>query len=222
MKKIKETLKRIESIPQRLYADARRHLDRLAIPRRSLGRLEDIAQRYAAIKNLKVSPVRKKVIFTFAGDHGVVEEGVSAFPKEVTPQMVINFLRGGAGVNVLARHAGAEVVVIDIGVDYDFEPQQGLVIDKVGYGTGNIAKGPAMTYEQAVRSINIGIALMDKWREKGIDIAGTGDMGIGNTTPSSAILAAMSGRNIEDVTGRGTGIDDDGLKRKISTIKKAL
>ena len=162
------------------------------------------------------------MIFTFAGDHGVVEEGVSAFPKEVTPQMVLNFLRGSAGVNVLARHVGAEVVVIDIGVDYDFEPQQGLIIEKVGYGTGNIAKGPAMTYEEAVRSINIGIALMDKWREKGTDIVGTGDMGIGNTTPSSAILAVISGKNIEDVTGRGTGIDDEGLKRKISIIKKAL
>jgi nicotinate-nucleotide--dimethylbenzimidazole phosphoribosyltransferase len=125
-------------------------------------------------------------------------------------------------VIVLARHIGAEVVVIDIGVGYDFEPQQGLVIDKVGYGTGNIVRGPAMTYEEGVKSINIGIDLMNKWGEKGVDIVGTGDMGIGNTTPSSAILAVLSGREIEDVTGRGTGIDDEGLKRKISTIRKAL
>ncbi|NIQ96182.1 MAG: nicotinate-nucleotide--dimethylbenzimidazole phosphoribosyltransferase, partial [Desulfuromonadales bacterium] len=159
---------------------------------------------------------------TFAGDHGITEEGVSAFPREVTPQMVYNFVNGGAGVNALARHAGADLTVVDMGVDHDFEELDGLVRNKIGYGTANFSKGPAMSREDAIRCLEAGIALAVKCKEDGVDLTGTGDMGIGNTSPSAAIVAAFSQLSVADVTFRGTGIDDEGLKRKVAVIEKGL
>lgn len=171
----------------------------------------------------KENPVLKdKVVFTFAGDHGVTEEGVSAFPKEVTPQMVYNFVRGGAGINVLAKHVGARVVVADLGVATDLEKHPGLVIKKTGYGTKNMVKGPAMTRDEAVKAVENGIEIFEEEYKKGIDIAGTGDMGIGNTTPSSAISSVITGKAVETMTGRGTGIDTEAFLNKIATIKKAI
>lgn len=195
-------------------------IDRQAKPQGSLGRLEEIARRYVAITGRE--DVRRKAVFTFAGDHGVTEEGVSAFPREVTPQMVYNFLDGGAAINALCRHAGAEVVVVDMGVDHDFPSHPGLLHRKVGRGTANLAKGPAMTREEAVRSLEAGIAIAVDCREKGIDLVGTGDMGIGNTTPSSAIIAAITGVAVEAVTFRGTGIDDAALAHKVRVIEEGL
>jgi len=197
-------------------------MDSLTKPKESLGVLEVIAQRYAAIKEDLNPSVKRKVIFTFAGDHGVVEEGVSAFPKGVTVQMVLNMLAGGAAVNVLARHVGAETVIVDIGVDYDFVPAEGLVISKVGYGTKNFTQGPAMTYEQALRSIRVGMDLAGEYAKRGVDIIGTGEMGIGNTTPSSAILSVLSGLSPWEVTGRGTGIDDRALQKKVDVIERGI
>jgi nicotinate-nucleotide--dimethylbenzimidazole phosphoribosyltransferase len=165
--------------------------------------------------------ITNKIIFTFAGDHGVTEESVSAFPRDVTPQMVYNFLRGGAGVNVLARHVGARVIVVDIGVDHDFEPSEGLEIRKIGRGTRNMTKGPAMTRDEAERALLAGVEMVEKYRE-GLDIIGTGDMGIGNTTPSSAIVAVMTGTDPEKVTGRGTGIDEASLANKVDVIRRAI
>jgi nicotinate-nucleotide--dimethylbenzimidazole phosphoribosyltransferase len=170
-------------------------------------------------------PIKKKIIFTFAADHGVAEEGVSAFPKEVTRQMVLNFLRGGAGINVLARHAGAEVAVVDIGVDCDFDEAEGLIRKKVVRGTGNIRKGPAMTRGEALQCVETGIALAEKYVGKyGGDglIFGTGEMGIANTTPSSAVVAAFTGTPVVEITGRGTGIDDKAFGHKIAVIQDAL
>jgi nicotinate-nucleotide--dimethylbenzimidazole phosphoribosyltransferase len=146
---------------------------------------------------------------------------VSAYPKEVTPQMVMNFLRGGAGVNVLAKHAGVRVIVVDIGVDHEFEPAEGLEIRKVGRGTRNMAFGPAMSREEAERSILVGVEMVEKYR-RGLDIIGTGDMGIGNTTPSSAIVSVITDTAPELVTGRGTGIDDATHAGKIAVIRKAI
>jgi nicotinate-nucleotide--dimethylbenzimidazole phosphoribosyltransferase len=157
-----------------------------------------------------------------AGDHGVVENGVSAFPKEVTPQMVYNFLNNGAGINVLARHVGARVVVVDMGVACDLKDNPALIVKKVNYGTKNMAKGPAMTRDEAIKSIENGIKVFEEELPGGINMIGTGDMGIGNTTPSSAIVAAITGRSVEEVTGRGTGIDDNALYGKIAAIKEAL
>ncbi len=216
------TVSSIGEINEEFYAIAQKRLDNLTKPPGSLGRLEEFARRLVAITENKTPILDKKVVFTFAGDHGVTEEGVSAYPKEVTAQMVLNFIRGGAGINVLARHAGAEVVVVDIGVDYDFKELDGLMKMKVVRGTRNFAKGPAMTKEEAVKCIETGIKLAEGYAIKGYKIFGTGDMGIGNTTPSSAIAAVLTGKTVASVTGKGTGISDAALKNKIRTIEKGI
>ncbi len=216
------TVKNIREINMDFYDSAQKHLDNLTKPPGSLGRLEEFAGRLVAITEDMSPIIDKRVVFTFAGDHGVTEEKVSAYPKEVTPQMVFNFIRGGAGINVLARQAGAEVVVVDIGVDYDFGALSGLTAMKVVKGTKNFAKGPAMTREEAVRCVEVGIELANGYAKKGYRIFGTGDMGIGNTTPSSAIAAVLTGRPVSDVTGKGTGITDEALKNKIEVIERGI
>ncbi|QWV97103.1 nicotinate-nucleotide--dimethylbenzimidazole phosphoribosyltransferase [Geomonas nitrogeniifigens] len=222
MKLLETTLAKIQPVDEALLAKAQAKLDNKTKPLGSLGRLEEVGRRFAAITGSLAPDTAKKVIFTFAGDHGIVEEGVSLFPKEVTPQMVLNFLRGGAGVNVLARHSGAEVRVVDVGVDYDFEPAPGLIIRKVAKGTRNFAKGSAMTREEAVAAIEVGIALADEAKKEGIAMVGTGEMGIGNTSPSSAIIAAIAGCTVREVTHRGTGIGDEALENKIKVIQAGL
>lgn len=204
---------------------ARQRLNNLAIPLGSLGQLLDVAEQLAAIKETLKPSVKKKVVVTMAGDHGVVAEGVSTCPQDVTPQMVYNFVAGGAGINVLAEAAGARVIVVDMGVAADLSSlvQQGKIIDrKVGYGTNNMAHGAAMTREQAVQTLETGIEIAGQLAAEGVELLGTGDMGIGNTTPSSAMLAAFSGLPPAEVTGRGTGIDDVTLAHKIKVIETAL
>jgi nicotinate-nucleotide--dimethylbenzimidazole phosphoribosyltransferase len=222
MKLLQDTLAEIHPVNSDLLKKAQTKLDNKTKPLGSLGRLEEFARRFAAIAGTLDPDAEKKVIFTFAADHGVVEEGVSAFPKEVTPQMVFNFLRGGAGVNVLARHAGIEVRVVDMGVDHDFGNIPGLIHRKIARGTRNFAKGPAMSREEAVAAVETGIALANVCRAEGVAMAGTGEMGIGNTTSASAIIAAISGMPVRKVTHRGTGINDDALKNKIRVIERAL
>lgn len=219
---LEQTMRNIKPLNSEWYDIAQKRLDNLTKPLGSLGRLEEFARRLVAITENKSPILDKKVIFTFAGDHGVTEEDVSAYPKEVTKQMVFNFLRGGAGINVLARYAGAEVVVVDIGVDHDFGEVEGLVNMKVIRGTKNFTKGPAMTRDEAVRCIEVGIELANGYAKKGYKIFGTGEMGIGNTTPSSAVAAVLTKRSVGDVTGRGTGISDETLKRKIEVIKRGI
>lgn len=211
----------IAPVDGELLERAQEHLDNLTKPRGSLGRLEEFAARFVAITGDLSPRVTRKVVFTFAGDHGVADEGVSAFPKEVTPQMVFNFLRGGAGINVLARHAGAEVVVVDMGVDFDFEGAEGLVDRKVVHGTGNMRKGPAMTRQEAMRCIAAGVELAFEYALPGAIFA-TGEMGIANTTAASAITAAITGRPVREVTGRGTGVDDEAFEHKVKVIEEAL
>jgi nicotinate-nucleotide--dimethylbenzimidazole phosphoribosyltransferase len=213
-------LERIRPVSPKKMAEVQVRLDSQTKPRGSLGRLEEFARRYVAITGREETG--RKVVFTFAGDHGVTEEGVSAFPREVTPQMVFNFLTGGAGINALARHVGAEVIVVDMGVDFDFQETDGLLLRKVGRGTRNLSRGAAMTREEAIRSLETGIDLAVFCKENGIGLAGTGDMGIGNTTPSAAIAAVFTGLSVEQVTHRGTGIDDAALVRKIAAIKQGL
>ncbi|MFH1563651.1 MAG: nicotinate-nucleotide--dimethylbenzimidazole phosphoribosyltransferase [Nitrospirota bacterium] len=223
MNKIDKLLESITPIDCNSFEETQRRLDNLTKPQGSLGRLEEFAKLVVAITGKKNPDLSKKVIFTLAGDHGVCEEGVSLFPQEVTPQMVYNFIRGGAGINVLAKHVGAKVIVVDMGVAVDLEPHPDLIIKKIGYGTKNITKHPAMTYRQTINSILAGAEVFeDELSNSGIDIVGTGDMGIGNTTPSSAIVAAITQKSVEKVTGKGTGIDDESLKKKIETIKKAI
>jgi len=203
-------------------AQARRRQDSLTKPRGSLGRLEELSVQVAGITGQAVPRLAHKVIVTMAGDHGVVAEGVSLYPQEVTPQMVFNFLRGGAGINVLARHIGARVVVVDIGVAAPLGPHPGLLSRKVAFGTRNMARGPALSREEAWKAIEVGLGVVEEESARGLDIVGTGDMGIGNTTPSSAITAAMTGEKVAKVTGRGTGIDDKQLAHKVEVIERAL
>jgi nicotinate-nucleotide--dimethylbenzimidazole phosphoribosyltransferase len=219
---MQETLTKIQPVDHEILRQAQTKLDGKTKPLGSLGRLEEFACRFAAITGTLDPNTDKKIIFTFAGDHGVVEEGLSAFPKEVTTQMIFNFLNGGAGVNVLARHVGADVRVIDIGVDHDFGPLPGLIDCKVARGTRNFTKGPAMTREQTVAAIEVGINLANQAKADGVSMVGTGEMGIGNTTPSSAIIAAISGKSVRDVTHRGTGIDDRMLQNKIRVIEQGI
>jgi nicotinate-nucleotide--dimethylbenzimidazole phosphoribosyltransferase len=219
---INSILKNIKPVDGKWYGVAQKRLDNLTKPVGSLGRLEEFARRLVAITGSDDPGIDRKAIFVFAGDHGVTEEGVSAYPKEVTPQMVLNFLRGGAGINVLARHAGAEVVVIDIGIDYDFGELDGLKHMKVVKGTKNFSRGPAMTREEAIQSIKTGFALAEAYAINGYGLFGTGDMGIGNTTPSSAIAAVLTGKTVSEVTGKGTGISDESLKKKIGVIEKGI
>lgn len=221
MGKLQDILKQIQPVDTLRTNEIQAQLDSLTKPHGSLGRLEELAKKYCLITGKNKPVIRNKIIFTFAGDHGVASEGVSAFPSAVTPQMVYNFLRGGAGVNVLAKHVNAKVVVVDMGVDHDFEPTEGLEIRKIGRGTRNMALGPAMTREEAERAVLAGIELVEKYRD-GLDIMGTGDMGIGNTTPSSAIVSVITNTDPELVTGRGTGIDDQALRNKVAIIRKAI
>ena len=214
------TLSLIRPVDSEKMAAIQGRINRQAKPQGSLGRLEEFARRFAAITGRDT--VQKKVVFTFAGDHGVTEEGVSAFPREVTPQMVFNFLEGGAAINALARHVGAEVIVVDMGVDFEFKPMNGLLLKKIGRGTANFAKGPAMSRQEAIRCLETGIELAASCRDAGIDLVGTGDMGIGNTTPSAAIAAVFTGLSVPQVTHRGTGIDDAALANKIRVIEEGL
>ncbi|MBN2402351.1 MAG: nicotinate-nucleotide--dimethylbenzimidazole phosphoribosyltransferase, partial [Spirochaetes bacterium] len=223
MNKLNETIERIKSPGKEKYEEALKKLADQARPAGCLGVLEDISARLAGIFNTLDVKLKNKVIVTCAGDHGVVEEGVTLFPQEVTRQMVFNFVNGGASVNVIARHAGARVYVADLGVNYDFRPALEIFHKKVRKGTSNFTKGPAMTRGEAIRSIEAGIEIVEELMKHGpVDMLGTGDMGIGNTTPSSAVIAAFSGIPVEKLTGRGTGIDDGMLKHKIAVIEKAL
>lgn len=218
----RETIDRIQQTDSRLLVQAQERLDRLTKPIGSLGRLEELAARYVMITGEMKPAVPRGVVFTFAADHGVTAEGVSAYPSAVTPQMVLNFLRGGAGVNVLARHAGIEVRVVDIGVAFDFEAAPGLIHRKVMPGTKNLLVEPAMSPIQAEEALQVGIELVTEAALQGIGLIGTGEMGIGNTTASSAIAAAMTRRPASEVTGRGTGIDDASHARKIDVIQRAI
>src|SRR5689334_21529803 len=216
------TLPIISSLDLAAQSAARARQDTLTKPPGSLGRLEELSIQLAAITGQPRPSVARKAVIVMAGDHGVTAEGVSAYPAEVTPQMVLNFLRGGAAINVLARQAGARVIVVDIGVASNLVPQPGLEIRKVACGTRNMALGPAMTSVQAEGAITIGMRVVEAEIAKGLDLVATGDMGIGNTTASAAIVAALTGQPAARVTGRGTGVDDAGLARKVAVIERAL
>jgi nicotinate-nucleotide--dimethylbenzimidazole phosphoribosyltransferase len=223
MKLLNDTIAKIGKPDAEIEQAALERLRNQARPSGSLGVLEPLSARLAGIAGTIDVRLDRKIIVTCAGDHGVVEEGVSLFPQEVTSQMVYNFVNGGASVSVLANHAGAEVRVADIGVNADFEPDLPIFHKKVRKGTANFIKGPAMSRDEAVASIEAGISIVDELvAQNRPDMIGTGDMGIGNTTPSTAIIAVFSGLPVCDLTGRGTGIDDQGLKLKVKVIEKGI
>lgn len=212
----------IKPLDAKAMAAARARQDTLTKPQGSLGRLEALSVQLAGIQGKPIPQIRHKAIITMAGDHGVVAEGVSAYPQEVTPQMVYNFLGGGAGINVIARQVGARIIVVDMGVASELKAHPQLLSRKVALGTRNMAIGAAMTEAEAIKAIETGIAIVNAEVANGLDIVGTGDMGIGNTTASSAICAVMTGRSVAEVTGRGTGVDDKQLTHKIAVINRAL
>ena len=219
---LQTTVGQVQPFDPRLAEQAQQHLDRLTKPRGSLGRLEELAKRYVAITEQIPPMIRRKAVIVFAADHGVVAEGVSAYPQAVTEQMVHNILQGGAAINALSRQANAEVRVVDIGVVAELPPLPGLIVRKVRPGTANMARGPAMTRQQAQHSLEIGIAIAEQCHRDGVSLVATGDMGIGNTTPSSALVALFTGASVEQVTGYGTGIDDNTRQHKVAVIERAL
>jgi len=221
MHEIDERIARIAPLDNQSIAAARAHLDRLTKPQGSLGKLETVACRLAGMIGQRIPEPGGKAVVVMAGDHGVSAEGVSAYPAEVTRQMVLNFLAGGAAVNVLARQAGADVVCVDIGVNADLAHPR-LYSRKVRKGTGNIAREPAMTREEAVSAVRAGIAMIDELVGQGYGLFATGEMGIGNTTPSAAMLCAFTGTEPEAAVGRGTGIDDAAWRRKVEVVRRAL
>jgi nicotinate-nucleotide--dimethylbenzimidazole phosphoribosyltransferase len=205
-------------------AQARARLEQLTMPHWALGRLMDLAEELAGMTSSVRPPVGRKTVVTMAGDHGIVAAGVSKYPQEVTVQMVYNFVQGGAGINALAKLVGAQVVVVDMGVAGDLGElvKSGKIISKrTGAGTRNMATGPAMSRNEAVRSLEGGIEVALELGPS-TDIFGTGDMGIGNTSPSAAVIAVFSGSPLAEIVGRGTGIDDAQLVHKNAMIEQAL
>jgi nicotinate-nucleotide--dimethylbenzimidazole phosphoribosyltransferase len=219
---LNKTLANIKPLDEKAMAEARKRQGELTKPAGSLGRLEEVSIKIAGIQGKGKPQIKHKAMIVMAGDHGVVDEKVGNWPREVTAQMVENFLHGGAGINVLSRQVGARVVFVDMGVASDLKPDKQLIVKKVDYGTKNMCLGPAMTEAQAVKALEAGIEVVTAEAKKGLDIVGTGDMGIGNTTASSAIFAALSGKTAAEVTGRGTGISDEQLQHKIDVIKRAM
>ena len=222
MVSLQKVIQGIGSLNEKAMGAARERQDSLTKPQGSLGRLEELSIKVAGIKGEVASALRNKAIVVMAADHGVVTEGVCLYSQDVTAQMVQNFLRGGAGINVLARQVDARVVVVDMGVAGELKPHPELISKKVALGTRNMMLGPAMSREEAINAIEAGLYIVEREVEKGLDIIGTGDMGIGNTTSSSAITAAITAATVAEVTGRGTGIGNKQLAHKVRVIEEAL
>src|ERR1017187_3224723 len=212
-------IERIDPLPS---AEAQRRLDSLTKPIGSLGRLEAIATQMFAIFSGRIPLPLRRAVYVFAADHGVTAEGVSAYPREVTAQMVHNFVAGGAAINVLARLHDVQLTVVDVGVDAEFEPAPGLCRMKVRRGSGNMLREPALTQEDVTAAIEIGIRLAEAARDQGQTLVAVGEMGIGNTTSASAIAAVLTKQQIGEVTGLGAGLDLDGRNRKLNVLRRSL
>ena len=217
------TINEIKPVDRALAAPGQAHLDNLTKPQGSLGRLEELALQLYMVQGGAKPQADPCRVYTVAGDHGVVAEGVSLFPQEVTRQMVLNFVGGGAGINALARTSGAELFVVDAGcLGGAFDEHPNLIQGKVAQGTANLAVGPAMTRAQCIEALMLGVDLADRAHADGVRVLGTGDMGIGNTTPSTALYCAYLGLNPASMTGPGTGLDRQGVSRKVEVVKRGL
>ena len=224
---LESIVKGIQPLDAKWIKKAEERTAQLIMPTRALGRLHDISEQLCAIQKTLEPSVDRKAFLVMAGDHGVVKEGISAYPQEVTAEMIKAFLAGGAGINVLARQVGAEIIVVDMGIipELDLSTLQEsnqFIIRKVANGTANLARGPAMSTAEARRAILTGFQLACDLFKQGAQILGTGDMGIGNTTPSAAIGAVITGSSLEEMVGRGTGVDDRGLHRKREAIRSGI
>jgi nicotinate-nucleotide--dimethylbenzimidazole phosphoribosyltransferase len=225
--KLEEITNKIQPVEELWIQKARERTAQLVMPARALGRLHEISERLCGIQKTLKPSVNRKAILIMAGDHGVADEGVSAYPQEVTEAMVRTFLKGGAGINAISRHVGAQVWVVDMGIIPELDPGSidggnRLLLRKIAPGTANLSKGPAMTIKDAETSIFAGFQLATDLFDQGIELLGTGDMGIANTTPSAAIGSVITGIDPRDMVGRGTGVDDKGYTIKLETVKKGI
>ena len=219
---LSKTIANIRPLDTKSMAKAKARQDMLTKPAGSLGRLESLSIQIAGIQGKALPQIKQKAVIVMAADHGVAARGTSAYPQEVTAEMVLNFLHGGAGINVISRQVGARVIIVDMGVAQKLESNPGLISRKIAPGTQDMSQGPAMTVAQATQSLEVGIEIVTTEIKKGLDIVATGDMGIGNTTASSAICAIMTGKTAPEVTGRGTGLNDKQLQQKIMIIDEAI
>jgi len=219
---LSKTIANIRPLDVKSMAAAKARQDTLTKPTGSLGRLEELSIRIAGMQGKSLPQIKQKAVIVMAADHGVAARGTSAYPQEVTAEMVLNFLHGGAGINVISRQVGARVVIVDMGVAKKLESNPELISRRIAAGTQDMSKGPAMTVAQATRSVEAGIEIVVTEIKKGLDIVATGDMGIGNTTASAAICAVVTGKTAAEVTGRGTGLDDQQLQQKIMIIDEAI
>jgi nicotinate-nucleotide--dimethylbenzimidazole phosphoribosyltransferase len=227
MRQLEEIIKGIQPVEQKWIQRARQRTAQLVMPTRALGRLHEISERLCGIRQTLEPTINQKAILVMAGDHGVVEEGVSAYPQEVTPAMVRTFLAGGAGINAISRQVGADVWVVDMGIVSDLDTTglkgaERLLVEKVGNGTANFARGAAMSRQDAEKALLIGFDQASRLIKQGADILGTGDMGIGNTTPSAAVGTVLTGASLAEMVGRGTGVDDAGLARKREIVRRGI
>jgi nicotinate-nucleotide--dimethylbenzimidazole phosphoribosyltransferase len=227
MMKLVEIIDGIKPVERQWIEKAQERTARLVMPTRALGRLHDISERFCGIQQTLETQITKKAILVMAADHGVVTEGVSAYPQEVTPAMVQTFLAGGAGINAISRQVGADVWVVDMGIipqlDVSHVPgADRLIVEKIGNGTANFTNGPAMSRQDAEKALQIGFEQATRLIKNGADLLGTGDMGIGNTTPSAAIGAVLCGASLDAMVGRGTGVDEAGLARKRDIVRQGI
>lgn len=222
MELLEKTIAMIEDLDEETMKKARERVNNLIKPPKSLGRLEEMAVQLAGITKNIHPTVEKKTLIVMAADHGVYEEGVADFPQEITVSQTLNMVKGLTGVCALGRVSGAKIVPVDIGVKKDFEPNSGVLIKKVKYGTANMAKGPAMTREEVIKALEVGIEVADEEIKKGANLLGTGEMGITNTTASTAILSVLGNLDPKKIVGRGAGLSKEGIKRKAKVIQKAI
>ena len=221
---LQDIVKGIVPLDQEWIAKAGTRTAQLVMPTRALGRLHEISEQLCSIQETLQPSIKRKAILIMAGDHGIVAEGVSAYPQEVTGAMVQTFLAGGAGINAIARHVAADVYVVDMGIiaELDGVDSDRLIVHKIAPGTANFARGPAMSRKEAEQSILFGFQEASRLYQSGVEILGTGDMGIGNTTPSAAIGAVICGTDLEKMVGHGTGVDAEGLTRKRDAVVRGI
>ncbi len=222
MSLLAQTIVSVPAVDAEAARQAQVRLDAKTKPRRSLGRLEELACRLAAVYRTAEPAIPARAVVVMAADHGVAAEGVSAYPAEVTGQMVRNFAAGGAAINVLARQAGVKMCVVDMGTKGGTDDLPGIRSQRLGPGTANFAHGPAMAREVAIQAVEIGIGLATELAAAGFALLGVGEMGIGNTTAASAVTACLTARPAAEVTGRGTGIDEAAWRHKVAVIERAL
>ncbi|WP_102692148.1 nicotinate-nucleotide--dimethylbenzimidazole phosphoribosyltransferase [Rummeliibacillus pycnus] len=222
MNLLQQTIEKITNLDQDMMTKARQRVDSLIKPPKSLGKLESIAVQLSGITGEMFSSIDKKAIIVMAADHGVYEEGVTSNPQIVTFAQTLNIAKGITGVGTIAKVSGAKIVTVDIGVKEEIPGDAGVIIRKIKKGTDNMAKGPAMTREEAIKALEVGIEIATAEIQNGVNLLGTGEMGISNTTPSTAILSVLANCDPKEITGRGAGLGQGGLAHKIDVIRNAI